>query len=205
MDQRFDPWVGRSYSSGGIFGKRIMALGESHYCDRGCSDCGIVRHLECQHFTEKVVREYLDLDNEREGWMSTYLKFERSLVGRETSHDDSLRIWDSLLFYNYLQYAMHTPRQAGTPEQYRSSSQAFFSVLERYRPELILVWGVRLWDNLPNERWIDGDSIVIDGYDVRNGYYTLESGCRVPVLCLYHPSSGYDWLWWNKVINTKLF
>ena len=28
------------YARGGILGKRIMILGESHYCDEGCSDCG---------------------------------------------------------------------------------------------------------------------------------------------------------------------
>ena len=28
------------YARGGIFGKRIMILGESHYCDECCSDCG---------------------------------------------------------------------------------------------------------------------------------------------------------------------
>lgn len=29
----FQPFVGKDYANGGIFGKRIMILGESHYCD----------------------------------------------------------------------------------------------------------------------------------------------------------------------------
>ena len=37
----FRPFVGASYAGGGLFGKRIMVLGESHYCDEGCADCGI--------------------------------------------------------------------------------------------------------------------------------------------------------------------
>lgn len=27
----FQPFVGKNYANGGIFGKRIMVLGESHY------------------------------------------------------------------------------------------------------------------------------------------------------------------------------
>ncbi len=36
----FQPFVGKDYANGGIFGKRIMILGESHYCDESCTDCG---------------------------------------------------------------------------------------------------------------------------------------------------------------------
>ena len=37
----FQPFVGKDYAKGGIFGKRIMILGESHYCE-GCLDCGLL-------------------------------------------------------------------------------------------------------------------------------------------------------------------
>lgn len=48
----FRPFVGASYAGGGLFGKRIMVLGESHYCDEGCADCGnCLRHRECMEFT----------------------------------------------------------------------------------------------------------------------------------------------------------
>ncbi len=46
----FQPFVGKDYASGGVFGKRIMVLGESHYCDEG---------------------------TERQNWMRTFVKFER--------------------------------------------------------------------------------------------------------------------------------
>ena len=48
----FQPFVGKDYTTGGIFGKRIMVLGESHYCDEGCTDCGnVANHRECRTFT----------------------------------------------------------------------------------------------------------------------------------------------------------
>lgn len=78
----FRPFVGASYAGGGLFGKRIMVLGESHYCDEGCADCGnCLRHRECMEFTSGVVEQYLDRGVERQRWMQTLLKFERSLVG----------------------------------------------------------------------------------------------------------------------------
>ena len=86
----FQPFVGKDYASGGLFGKRIVILGESHYCDEGCVDCGnCSRHRECMNFTQNVVQTYLDKDDGHENWMNTFLKFERSLVGRETDREES--------------------------------------------------------------------------------------------------------------------
>lgn len=177
-----------------------MVLGDSHYCDNDCSDCGIHHHGNCSEFTPEVVKAYLDQNNEREEWMSTYLKFERSLVNHETTPEESARIWDSLLFYNYLQLAMQRPRQAGTSEQYRDARAPFFEVLDEYQPDLLIVWGVRLWNNLPSERWVDGKDIEVDGYPIKNGYYQLANGKTVRVICVYHPSVGYSWDYWHRVI-----
>lgn len=29
----FEPWVGENYENGGTFGKKILVLGNSHYCN----------------------------------------------------------------------------------------------------------------------------------------------------------------------------
>ena len=87
----FQPFVGKDYANGGIFGKRIMILGESHYCDESCADCGDCRlHRECMNFTQQVLDDYLNENKERQDWMRTFLKFERSLVGEET--DQTMRL-----------------------------------------------------------------------------------------------------------------
>ena len=59
---------------------------------------------------------------ERQRWMQTLLKFERSLVGCETDQAQSQRIWQSVVFYNYLQVAMGGPREAGTAAQYQAAA-----------------------------------------------------------------------------------
>ena len=110
----FQPFVGKDYANGGIFGKRIMILGESHYCDEECVDCGdCCLHRECMGFTQQVLDDYLNENKERQNWMRTFLKFERSLVGEETDQTMRLKIWNSVVFFNYLQVAMGGPREAG--------------------------------------------------------------------------------------------
>lgn len=189
----FLPFVGKDYNRGGLFGKRIMVLGDSHYGSVPKSD-----------ITQEVLGWYLDPNVEREGWMSTFLKFERSLVGHETNHEETIRIWNSVLFYNYLQVLLSGPREAGTDQQYKDSAGAFFQVLEQYRPDVIIVWGKRLWTKLPWEGWTECRQLRFDGYSVDNGTYTLSNGHKVRCFCVYHPSVGYSWDWWYGVINRFL-
>lgn len=84
---------------------------------------------------------------------------------------------------------MGGPREAGTSEQYRQAVKALYDMMEKYQPEYIIVWGNRLWDKLPGERWTDGSDIIVDGYCVATGAYTLASGRRVKVMAV-KPSVG---------------
>lgn len=201
----FQPFVGANYANGGIFGKRIMVLGESHYCDEGCADCGDCQlHRDCIGFTQNVIRNYLDEACERENWMRTFLKFERSLVGMETDWDMKRKIWDSVLFFNYLQVAMGGPREAGTSGEYSEASGALFDMMDKYQPEYLIAWGNRLWNKLPGDRWEDGEDIVVDGYHVATGSYVLGNGKRVRVMAVNHPSVDYSWDYWHRVIQIFL-
>ena len=200
----FEPWVGSEYnhSEERMFGKKILALGESHYCGTGCQDCAVGKG--CKNFTTDVVKSYLDPNVEREGWMNTYKKFERSLVNHQTTPEESVMIWNSVMFYNYLQVAMGGSRQAGTKKQYQDSEEAFFAVLDKFEPDLMIVWGNRLWRHLPWERWTEGEPLKVDSQIINNGYYQLASGKKVKVICVCHPSSGYSWDYWYKVISKEI-
>lgn len=202
----FQPFIGKDYYSGGIFGKRIMVLGESHYCEEGCADCGNISvHRECMSFTNGVLGDYLNEGLPRQRWMNTFLKFERSLVGHETEWEERRRIWQSVMFYNYLQVAMGGPRKAGTNEQYTHASRVFYGVIDKYLPQYIIVWGSRLWNYLPGDsRWKNGEPIIIDGYKVETGSYTLGNGYRARAMTVNHPSVGYSWDWWHKAIHQFL-
>ena len=61
----FKPWVGRNYENGGIFSKKLLVLGESHYCG-GCNQCGLKYGRECEEFTKDTVINYLNGEEEAE-------------------------------------------------------------------------------------------------------------------------------------------
>ena len=82
-------------------GKRIMVLGESHYCDEGCADCGDCRlHRECMGFTQGVLRDYLDEGTERQNGddivvdgyhVATLVCLEQWQAGKGNGREPSLR------------------------------------------------------------------------------------------------------------------
>lgn len=196
---KFKPWIGKDYHDGNEFGKKILVIGESHYC----KDCEDVNESDCSDFTQNLIQELVD--GKTASWTGTFRKFERSLVGHETTPEESARIWNSLAFYNYLQTAVPEPRKAGTPEDYDKSEDAFYEVLNDLQPDAIIVWGVtRMWDNMPSRGWEKGAEIKVDGYPLKQGSYTLDNGHVIKAIWIYHPSSGYSWDWWNKAIKEVL-
>lgn len=203
----FKPWVGKNYETGGIFDKKILVLGESHYCG-GCNQCGLKFSPQCEEVnTSKVIQ--LLLNGYTDKWTPTFRKFERSLVNKTTTLDDSQKIWNSVAFYNFLQVAMNDKRQGGSAEDYEEGRKAFLEVLENLQPDLIIVWGTtRLYNNLPkiNCGWNIGEKIMVDGWPVPNGYYQLLNGKKSQLIAVWHPSTsrGYSWDWWYKVISTQL-
>ncbi|MBR4840489.1 MAG: hypothetical protein IK005_08425 [Paludibacteraceae bacterium] len=135
-------------------------------------------------------------------WRNTYLKFERSLVNRETNLEDRGKIWNSFVFYNYLQCAIETARNKRDKELYNAANEAFFQVLEYFQPEIVIVWGKQLWNNIARDnRWTDNDDFIIDNYDVKNGFYSLSNGKLVKTFAIYHPSAAYQWDFWHSVIE----
>ena len=202
---RFLPWIGSNYHNSGLNGRRILVLGESHYCGE-CTrkECENDNKSECRDFTIRVVNDYLN--RKAVGfnrWMNTFTKFERSLVGDWTDEDSRKSIWDSIAFYNYLQYALDDSRKTGDSDAYSKAIEPFYHVLDYLKPEFIIVWGKQLWNRMPgDERWEEDDSIKMDdGYTVENGYYKLSNGDKAKVFPIYHPSVGYDWNYWHNVIN----
>ena len=56
----FKPFIGINYQSKGFNEKKILVLGESHYCG-GCDNCGNLQDYdeECREFTTSVVNKFL--------------------------------------------------------------------------------------------------------------------------------------------------
>jgi hypothetical protein len=203
---RFLPWIGKDYDNGVFFSKRILILGESHHCGECDREvCENDFESDCREFTKNVVKDYLSRNRENARWMNTFVKFERSLIGDWTDEEIRETIWNSVSFYNYLQYALDGPRKPGDNDAYLKAIKPYYQVLDYLKPEIIIVWGKRLWDFLPDDdRWEGCDHVVIDGYRVENCYYKISDGSKARAFPVYHPSIGYDWSFWHKVIKTMI-
>ena len=191
----FAPWVGNNYESGGIFRKKIMILGQSHYGDDSAEND--------KNLTNAVLKEYLEYPDTVPSYLRAFKVFERSLVGKSTDNREREAIWNSLVFYNYVQtLAAEGPRKAPKKKDYQESSGAFFEVLETYRPQYVIVWGPALWYNLPEDNWIEGEKTSYEGIDIFNGCYNLLTGEKVRMICVNHPSSGnFSWDFWHKALQ----
>lgn len=189
----FLPYVGPKYGTNNIFGKKIAVLGESHYSQHTSAD-----------MTREVMKFYLNPNTEFEGWMNTFTKFGRSLVNKDVSRGESIEIWESLMFYNYVQEAMTDARVAPTRQQFADSENAFFEVMEEKEPDLLIVWGHRLFNNLPDTNWEDGEELKVEGRIISNGYYKLKTGHIVRVVSVTHPSAAYSPSYWYKVLSLFL-
>ena len=199
----FKPWVGENYDSGGIsggiFGKKILVVGESHYCTcELCKDkCGTQALSPCEDLNPDVeVKKYLAGQT-----ITTYKKFERSLRLAHT-REESNAIWNSIVFYNYLQEALPNAKCVPTTRQWKNAEETFLEIINKFTPQLIICWGKRLYVNMPFDGWIRNEDITINNRKIRNGYYSLNDNNKALVVCINHPASwGYDCCEWRNIIN----
>lgn len=188
-DLFFDPWVGTAYG-GGIFDRKVMIVGASHYCGAGCRDCGDPNvHSDCRGFTRRVVRDYLDDAYSGDSdWKRTFSAFVNSVFGREASANERESFFDSIVFTNYLQRAEGRDADEKHDEWFNGGQhlRAFLSLVDEYRPDVVVVWGSRVWNAIP---WDLGDG---EADRVTDDIYRFRRGGRGFLLVkLHHPSQGY--------------
>lgn len=188
----FNPRIGKNYNIGGYNNLKILILGESHYCESECEECGRQSNSECSNFTINVLERYFAYikgTGVHEDWMRTFTRFTNVFFNERVSADKLLDFWDSVVFYNYVQSSTDGPRSKPSSQQFSDSKDAFFEVLKECMPDLIIVWGVRLWENLPNNgKW--GNEYILDNESERFYFYEIEGKC-IPAYCVYHPSTSY--------------
>lgn len=205
---KFLPYVGDNYEFGVdikdgelLFGssehpkKKLLILGESHYIedyDPNVDICG---------FTRDVIKDFCD-ENYSARWMNTFIKFSRAIYGRETTKEEDKRLFNSTIFYNYLQVPLTGPRTRGNDEDYIEAQSTLFSLLDTVKPDVMIVWGYRLWEYLPDDHGFSWAKTFINANDIfKSAKYTLGTGHLVEVIPIHHPSAAFDWTFWQKVIS----
>lgn len=202
----FIPWIGDNYLSKGYKGKRILVLGESHYCKNELKQTGRCYPLckkenmkdDCFSQTRDVVRSFV-YNYSGEGYLQTFLCFERAVAGKVLSQQEREEFWQGVMFYNYIQYSQSGPRIAPNSEHWKKSEHAFKELLEEYLPDYIVVWGVRLYNGIPG---MNGkESILqINEREKTKVWTYLVNGKLIPAIKVHHPSSrtGKKWNYWHE-------
>lgn len=204
MEQKFEhvffhPWIGSNFESG-INNKKILILGESHICGGCKGECGDLKIDEdrCREFTALSVEPFLKYKQgkgEHAHWMNTYTRFSNVFNNKQLSGDEMLDFWNSICFYNYVQIATDKSRISPTSFNFRDSEKAFFEVLEKMQPDLVIAWGARLWDNMPSGGEYKNNGTTSINYG-KGLYYYKTNNKQIPTLYIPHPSSlafGYGW------------
>lgn len=194
-----EPWIGKNYNSGGKFKKKILALGHCHYTQ---SEKTIERPKH-PDFTKEIIKDYLGSGGSYyANWMNTYKNFEKALVNKkEIDSNESNKIWNSIAFCNYLHILVNEAMGVDIPDKYYNEAETpFFNILDKNRPDLIIVWGRSdLWEKMP-----DGD----DKYEIESpytGYYILKDGTKIRTIAIHHPCCYFSWSKWYNFIKDYLY
>jgi hypothetical protein len=110
----FTPWVGKDYYNNENKNKRIMVLGESHYCNRWEWDekhqkeCWATKEKKCNErdFHINLLLDYYNADDKRGKfhiWFRTFTKFTNVFSGKKCEDKEKISFWNSVVFYNYVQ------------------------------------------------------------------------------------------------------
>lgn len=208
----FKPWIGQNYSTKGYKGKRIMILGESHYClkelalNGRCYPKCDKKHMkdDCFTQTQDVVSQFV-YGYVGEKYLQTFLCFERAVVGKELSQEEREEFWNGVIFYNYIQYSQPKPRVAPQPEFWKLSEEPFKELLTEYMPDIIVVWGNRLYNGLPDWGGI-ASKLFIDENNYTDVWTYVIKGKEIPAIKVHHPSSpsGKSWGYWHHFFEKVL-
>lgn len=185
----FTPWIGPLYGKqDSLLAKRVMVVGASHYCGHGCRDCGDASaHPECAGFTQEVISDYLD-GNGSGDWRKTFTTFVNSVFGRLATADECFRLFDSIVFANFLQKAEGKDASEKHDEYFREPVhvESLKTTIHECRPDVVVTWGSRVWNAIPWDLGFGKAEQMADSI-VR---YPFEGGSFI-LLGLHHPSIGY--------------
>jgi hypothetical protein len=198
----FRPWVGSQYGSdSSVFNKKILIIGDSHYTD----ESEIINWDEdgghsCD-FTTGVMNDYLNPKLEGK-WKSTFTKFMNSLVLNSIHSERSpSELWNSVTFYNYLQIPAGATSRLTQYFDYSKEKDrnALLEVIEELSPDVIISWGSKVWDALPEDLGY-GHYMVSEEFS--SFYYKYPYRNReITLLGITHPSTSYKSSYWADVFS----
>ena len=211
----FEPWVGEKYENG-FNGKKVLAVGASHYCDKDlflcsyrkdCLQCSkkfameklcphpeISEQPEYNYLSTRMCIEYLfNCGPTLERHLMVYNYFHSAVVGRQkgdTVSDPSERkeFWNSVAFFNFYQNYMLRACQSGyDDEKAKSFIDPLKRVIKTLSPDIVFFWGANV------ERILKANLQLVDAdEEFKSFIYFYEfEGKNIVVMFQDHPTSRY--------------
>ena len=193
----FKPHVGSAYGHDfSLFKKKTLILGGSHYIEDEYDLLKQSDRNELSGFTQEIIGHYLDPEC-KDAWKKTYSIFINSVYGRDTDLADRQAFFDSVVFYNYLQEAAGQDAYAAHEYDYHEQRHfdAFLEVINEVKPEVVIAWGKKVWDALPND-WGYGQAekktdLAVNGTPFTSCYDYPYFDPPIRLIGVHHPSAGY--------------
>lgn len=182
----FHPWVGDNYGETSRWGVPLLLVGESHYEDEGPTP----------QLTQQCVEAHIRGDRKEDYWTNILNTVGSSY--ESSMEEDRRAFWDSLAFYTYVQEMVGAgPDDHVTRAMWREAESPFMDVIRELEPGCILVFGRKLWRELP-----EPDS---EGPVVRAGNVQTETSQYGDALAgrLEHPLwPGYSSKKWGALASS---
>lgn len=203
-DVVFTPWVGKNYKNSS---PKIMVMGESaFYWEETEKEDMYAINEECKEFNKEIIKCHC-LPESKDKRSKTFTKFIRVLSGQEYDSEENMAYWHNVIFYNYIQGFIgtehHHDKRFLDDELLEKSRKAFYEVLDKHKPDLIVAWGK---SNLPC--WMPPNDFKY--IDEENFIWKYDAYPNVLIWNIYHPSSkafntygleNYQKVYKNKILK----
>lgn len=138
---RWLPWVGGNYNSSPD-GMRVLIIGESHYLPN--KDEKWYSGVPDPDFTRGFIVD--NAINNPDKKMKILRYFEKLLIGQNPSNDQKQKLWNSVVYMNFIQRPLGSSKDRPIDEDYKIGWSTFFEIFKILSPDIILFCGVRSSD-----------------------------------------------------------
>lgn len=190
----FHPWIGSAAC--GSDGVRWHVLGESHYSRPGENS-----YDETPDLTRQVVRDWAF---DRSPGSAFFTRVASVIKNQPPEVVERPAAWNAIAYSNFVQRMLDEPRKAPPANLLKAAREAFVAQLYLTGPEVLVVLGSRLWEQLPADNCV---KLPPFKFDVEPDWPPVSDAwlyatrraqgiCFTIAVKIVHPSAGYGrWNW----------
>ena len=186
----FKPWKGKEYECYGLFGVKILLLGESHYgtCESESDKKIFTKKVVCS-----VIEEKDKAGNKKKRPFFTKILRLVTLKQVVSTEESRKEFWNKVAFYNYIQEFV-PKRKPPTKKMWANAGDHLLETIEELKPNVIVVLGVRLRKhllaNLGKDK-ADKKFAIVKHSD--GGISYKKNGHHIMFAMVKHPAGGMSY------------